>query len=138
MNCKDCAHYDVCDRIEKQIVFANSSFEEVINSLIKRCRHFKNKADFVEVKHGEIKYINRPTPAKFAYVKGEDGQMHYGKLFDKMDYNPVAYCSLCSKRLADSFQNYCPYCGAKLEGFKPTPQFEEDIKNIIKGGDENA
>lgn len=127
--CKnDCLHSSVC-RLPFNTSNTQVEFAQV-------CHHFKNKADFAEVKHGEIKYINRPTPAKFAYVKGADGVMYYGKLFDKMDYNPVPYCSICSKRLDDNFQNYCPYCGAKLEGFKSMPaDAEEILKNIMKEGE---
>lgn len=133
MTCHTCIYRKACEE------WANSIEEEFnVSVALCRCDLFKNAADFAEVKHGEIKYINRPTPAKFAYVKGTDGTMYYGKLYDKMDYNPVAYCSLCNKRLADSFQNYCPYCGALLEGFKPTPQFEEEIEDILKGCANNA
>jgi hypothetical protein len=28
----------------------------------------------------------------------------------------VEYCSVCGKRLDDTFQNYCPNCGAKMDG----------------------
>lgn len=28
----------------------------------------------------------------------------------------VEYCSVCRKRLDDTFQNYCPNCGAKMDG----------------------
>ncbi len=100
----------------------------------------KLREDVAEVKHAEIKYRNRPTPAKFAYVKGSDGVMYYGKLYEKDDYNPVPYCSLCNKRLDDIWQNYCPYCGAKLDGFKSIPadlELDDDgeLKNIANGGD---
>lgn len=27
----------------------------------------------------------------------------------------VDYCSVCGKRLDDTFQNYCPNCGAKMD-----------------------
>ena len=28
---------------------------------------------------------------------------------------PVDYCSACGKRLDDTFQRYCPNCGAKMD-----------------------
>ena len=28
----------------------------------------------------------------------------------------VEYCSVCGKKLDDTFQNYCPNCGAKMDG----------------------
>ena len=93
MNCKDCVHYEVCNRVEKQIVFTDSSFEEVINSLIKCCRHFKNKADFVEVKHGRWE--------KRSFI-----------VFDS-EIEGGYRCSECNTTW-DTRTNYCPNCGAKM------------------------
>lgn len=28
----------------------------------------------------------------------------------------LEYCSVCGKKLDDTFQNYCPQCGAKMDG----------------------
>ena len=28
----------------------------------------------------------------------------------------VEYCSVCGKKLDDTFQNYCPNCGARMDG----------------------
>lgn len=33
-----------------------------------------------------------------------------------IENNPVDYCSECGKRLDDTFQNYCPNCGARIGG----------------------
>ena len=98
MTCKDCVHYEVCNRVEKQIVFTNSSFEEVINSLILGCRHFKNKADFVEIKHGEWVYWQ------------PDGTNH------------LWTCSVCDGAISTPMPfvakhiAYCERCGAKMDG----------------------
>lgn len=32
-----------------------------------------------------------------------------------LENNPVDYCSECGKRLDDTFQKYCPNCGAKMD-----------------------
>lgn len=101
MTCKDCVHYEVCNRVEKQIVFTNSSFEEVINSLIKCCRHFKNKADFVEVKKG-----------------------HWEVCSDEYEICADEFvCSVCKESFVSSeltdeqfleMMRYCANCGAKM------------------------
>ena len=43
MTCKDCVHYNVCGYHIDEETFMTTE----------ECSHFKNKADFVEVKHGE-------------------------------------------------------------------------------------
>ena len=97
MTCKDCVHYEVCNRVEKQIVFTGSSFEKVINSLIKCCRHFKNKADFVEVKHGYWRDTEYGTCSvcnrSISEIYDADSSMAYGVL-DEL--------------------TACPYCGADM------------------------
>lgn len=45
MTCKDCVHYEKCKPL--RLDFANSVIPN------HTCQHFKNKADFVEVKRGE-------------------------------------------------------------------------------------
>ena len=42
--CKDCVHYDIC------------TFHITENEN-EKCMHFKNKADFVEVKYGDWKEV---------------------------------------------------------------------------------
>jgi rubrerythrin len=64
----------------------------------KDCKQFKNKSDYAEVKHGE-------------WIK---------KVVEKHGiYRPTFICSKCGKRrfvLAD--YNYCPNCGARMDGEK--------------------
>ena len=73
--CKDCVHYDVC------------TFHITENEN-EKCMHFKNKADFVEVKHGE-------------WLICCDG------------YYP--YCSKCKEEPDNGeMTNYCPHCGADM------------------------
>jgi hypothetical protein len=53
--CKDCVHGDVCVWIDKEVVYnlKGRTLEQIKTDLQPKCKHFKNKADFVEVKHGE-------------------------------------------------------------------------------------
>ena len=45
MLCKDCIHFDVC----KDATVPNPEYKGVQPDKSKECRHFKNKADIVEV-----------------------------------------------------------------------------------------
>ena len=105
--CKDCIHYEICDKY----VAPNESFPEVDG-----CKCFKAKADVVEVRHSRIKWVNRPISAQYATVTDEYGEKHYGKVHDFIENNPVGYCGECGKRLDDTFMNFCPNCGAKMDG----------------------
>ena len=81
--CKDCIHFDVC----RDATIPNPEYKGTVAEKSKECRHFKNKADFEEVKHGH--WIGQ--------------------------YPKVPKCSVCSA--IDSMQgNYCRYCGAKMDG----------------------
>lgn len=89
--CKDCVHYEVCKEIENMPL--RRSF--VWYSFHSGCPHFKNKADFVEVKHGEWE--------KYRVTEGH-----------------VYVCSLCGYRTMVDFEgeflhhNYCTKCGADM------------------------
>ena len=72
--------------------------------------------DAVEVRRGYINLVNRPISAAWVTVTTEHGEKVYGKLHDKIENSPVGYCSVCSKRLDDTFMHYCPNCGAKMDG----------------------
>lgn len=76
----------------------------------------KTVADVVEVRHSQIKWVNRPISAQYATVTDENGEKHYGKVCDRIENNTVGYCGECGKRLDDTFMNYCPNCGAKMDG----------------------
>lgn len=87
MTCKDCVHCDVCKEIEslpqrKDFVWYRAE---------SGCPHFKNKTDFVEVKHGE-------------WIKKE------------RKYYPSYICSVCGYSTPFADGNYCKKCGAKLDG----------------------
>jgi hypothetical protein len=91
MTCKDCVHYDVCYLIE--------TYGADDNEL---CNHFKNKADFVEVKHGE--WIEND-------YRTFDG-------FETVVYpNEALKCSNCNHNFKKELlwcKNYCPECGADM------------------------
>lgn len=82
--CKDCVHYNVCG------LYYHIDEETFMTT--EECSHFKNKADFVEVKHGRWET----------------------RSFIVFDSEKVGYrCSEC-KTTWDTETNYCPYCGADM------------------------
>ena len=89
MTCKDCVHYVPC------FSGGPSIWNNIEQTEDDHCRHFKTKADFVEVKHGEWK--------KYRVTEGH-----------------VFVCSLCGYRTLVDFEgeflyhNYCPKCGADM------------------------
>ena len=85
--CKDCIHTDVCRRpfntAKTQVEFAQV------------CHDFKNKADFVAVKHGEWVHTDN---ADHWFSKDECSKCQY-HTFDRVDLTHL---------------NYCPNCGADM------------------------
>lgn len=86
MTCKDCIHYEVCI---DYTTLKESDFAQNFNETEKLCDHFKNKADFVEVRHGE-------------WVEGD-----YGETIKLA-------CSSCGAPF-EYRTTFCPDCGAKME-----------------------
>lgn len=86
-NCKECIHYGIC------------IWTQVNTEKKKVCKDFKNKADFVEVVHGEWIAINSNfgTPAGIT-MNGVTGYK----------------CSLCGRQEI-SKEPYCN-CGAIMDG----------------------
>jgi hypothetical protein len=76
-------------------------------------QHIDDAAAVVEVAHGHkvvrerhrgvARYI--PCPCCFSAIPA-----------NKPYIEKVEYCSLCGKKLDDTFQNYCPNCGADMRG----------------------
>ena len=87
VTCADCIHYDIC-------IFHPTGNEN------EKCVHFKNKADFVEVRHG--KWISE-------LVERCDWRGKKQKY-----YQPIS-CNLCHNAVLER-TNYCPNCGAKMDG----------------------
>lgn len=92
MTCRCCIHFDVCSKGGKTQYYGRVI---ACNDVEERCNLFKNKADVVEVRHGEW------IPNQ--YFKG-----HY-------------YCSECTRHIEERSGNpsinfpYC-HCGAKMDG----------------------
>lgn len=73
-------------------------------------------ADVRPVVRGHKLTHNRPIAGYWASGKldggwdGMEGRVWVEPIMD----NPVDYCSECGKRLDDTFQNFCPNCGADM------------------------
>ena len=80
--CGDCIHNAVCE----------------IDGHIIKCEHFKNKADFVEVKHGY--WYDIDSDVGWELVGCSECRREY---------------SLCD---GEDRTDYCPYCGAKMDGVR--------------------
>jgi hypothetical protein len=102
-SCKDCLHHNLCDSNECLLVVTDIIDDSINNIYLdnvqNRCGHFKNKTNFVEVKHGYWK--------------------------DKFNRNRMAtqsFCSVCGKHSgiggieSNRHKLYCPNCGAKMDG----------------------
>lgn len=72
-------------------------------------------ADVAEVRHGHKVTHNRPISEKWATCETVTGELIYVKVHGFIENNPVDYCSVCNSRLDDTFQNFCPHCGAKMD-----------------------
>ncbi len=92
VTCEDCIHYAIC-------IFHHHGDEN------KKCVHFKNKANVVEVRHGEWLLTKEPlgwqdvdcvecSACRDSWVCGEDFDFDYCK----------------------DYWQYCPNCGAKMDG----------------------
>ena len=97
--CKDCIHYEICD----EYVSPNESFPEVEGG----CKCFKASADVVEVRHGywkdryENKYANHYYEC---FVCG-------GAALDGIKNN-----GLGNPESIQVLSDFCPHCGAKMDG----------------------
>lgn len=80
--CYDCIHCEACSDAGD---LGFSSLKEDVS----KCKHFKNKADVAEVKHGE--WVDNGIQ-------------------DSM----LSECSLCGFPCGAYTFNYCPNCGAKM------------------------
>ena len=53
------------------------------------------------------------------YGLNENGEMLYVKRTILDEKNYAMYCPACGKRLCSRFKNFCPNCGAKMDGGNP-------------------
>ena len=90
--CKDCIHDGVCHIQEMSM---GLEMEEYLKEF--GCEDFKNKADFVKIKHGY-----------WVFTRAEWGSSDY--------YQDAYYkCSNCNKEYVEfsiDEANYCPNCAA--------------------------
>lgn len=74
-------------------------------------------SDVALVRHGRPIIKNRPERVEeFFEAKLVDGEVLYRRKIKVIEDNPVEYCPLCGKRLCSRFSNFCPNCGAKMDG----------------------
>lgn len=108
MTCKDCIYHERC---HSEIAYGMGSDDltgEYFADIEKRCKGFKNKADFAEVKRGYwIK--NKPNPE----VMKEFHKMGIGKV---MSEKSIFYTCSCCGSWGTPINKYCGICGAKMEG----------------------
>lgn len=72
-------------------------------------------ADVVEVRRGHWVYKMRER-IRYEEVTGTDALGGTQTVTVKTHVRgPVPYCSLCDALAADSFLDYCPRCGAKMD-----------------------
>jgi hypothetical protein len=88
VTCDDCIHYDIC------------TFHITGNDN-KKCIHFKNKADVVEVRHGEWVQYWDDNYLSFYHKCSECGNFPLTKEETMHD---------------EVLSAYCPNCGAKMDG----------------------
>lgn len=92
--CKDCVHYELCADFRRNICETDQKrFEKYKINSDGLCENFKNKSDFQEVKHGE--WVINPNRITCEIYR----------------------CNLCRAILCEK-ANYCPSCGAKMDGSK--------------------
>ena len=96
MRCKDCIYFKRCVVLGVELDMRHDKEAD------KNCRHFKNKADFAEVVHGN--WIDVPL-----------------NVYDDRDgmnkYNLRTKCSVCEYAMPREYPrfNICPNCGAKMD-----------------------
>lgn len=89
--CNDCVHHDICSLW--------STTDLIQDEAQKYCNgNFKNKADVVEAEHGYWKEVNQ-----------------IGRGSRHIQYT-TKQCSVCGYWNGRKKTNYCPECGAKMDG----------------------
>lgn len=92
--CKDCLHINVCKD------YASYDKDSIIS-----CDNFKNKADYIEIKHG--RWLKTKEPLGWQDVDCiECSTCHESWVLDE-----ALEFEVCSV-----YWNFCPKCGAKMDG----------------------
>ena len=109
--CKNCLHYEACSGFipsesDKAVWhYASRSITDQIPDIEERCSTFCNTADVAEVKHGEWVETTEPLGYKEVEVVGCTA---CGETFITDEDCDIDYFK--------TFFNYCPNCGAKMDG----------------------
>lgn len=102
MTCENCIHYNIC-----KVAFGKGMY---LGDEAEKQDCFKNKVDFVEVKHGHFVRNERNIPKM--------KEFHERGIALSMNEKSIFYtCSECGEWISLS-QKYCSECGAKMDGGK--------------------
>lgn len=95
MTCKNCVHEVVCNKLcpNGLLPYQSSDYPAEVF-----CLEFKNQADVVPVKHGKWEWFAHGSNARTC------SNCHISQTVNVYN-DKVMY-------------NYCPYCGAKMDGGK--------------------
>jgi hypothetical protein len=100
----------------------------VLGGAVSGCIKLLNQqpaADVAPVKHGHWVYKMREL-IRYEDVTGTDPLGGTQTVAVKTHVRgPVPYCSLCDALAADSFLDYCPRCGAKMDAEPPEGEDDE-------------
>lgn len=112
MTCYDCIHCGACSD-------AGDPGISYLKDDVSKCKHFKHKDAFTEVKHGEW-VRNEPNPK----LMKEFHDMGIGKAMTK---NSIYWTCSCCGTLGNPHYEYCPHCSAIMDG---TPKEGGGVKVI--------
>lgn len=109
----------VLNEIDEWIDVYSVSTEKDYRIPLKRARASIAKtptADVEPVRHGRWTKKRRHRGGIRRYTGIDDmGEQHTITVDEQAEYDDL-YCSECGKQSADNFLNYCPNCGAKMDG----------------------
>lgn len=103
MTCKDCFNFGECLKSGETPHYAVDGCHKDVE---KRCKNFKNKADFVEVKYGEWIRNERNIPKM--------KEFHKKGIATAMKATSIFYTCSCCNDWGTPIQKYCSGCGAKM------------------------
>lgn len=110
--------YESVEEIEKAVKSARYKEDQWIGGIFDALVSLREipAADVEPVRHGYWVYKMREL-IRYEDVTGTDPLGGVQTVNVKTHVRgPVPYCSLCNALAADSFLDYCPRCGAKMDG----------------------
>ncbi len=102
MTCKDCYHYDICQY----------HIGDTIN--VQECCDFKDKSTVIELPC-EVARIPAADVAPVVHGRWLEWEKRFVDRFIPPSNRLGVFCTACDK-CADSKFDYCPNCGAKMDG----------------------